>query len=492
MLQEPKPGTRFAERFELRQVVAQTPAYVEYRAVDGEVGVECAVWWMKPGLVGDSARQEQWMGAGVELRRFSHASVRKLHAAGAAGGTAWASWQLATGRGPLPVKNAAVELASVTRWIDATCAGLAALHAIGIVHGHLLPDDVVFVAGELKLSGAGLIRLIEPTAALRAWQRQLGFVAPELRTGAAPTPSSDAWTVAAIAAGMIGGSDGADDAMRVVAKRHPPLYDLIAGVLSAPPDKRSVDLAAFARDARERAKMPYLADDRTGPMRALKPGMLAAAGPPAGKPKPARSKGPTAPVGSGITTASHDDPTVIDPKQPAHDEPTATAQTKPSQPTTFGLPTPQVAPPAPVQQRPAVAIGPEGYPTPMPEPPPRAPTPDPRAEPPAKLKRAITAPVGGFQVMSMKPAAPQAQQAPGAEAAGKSGSGRVKKAKVRMISEAQKRSFSTKPGALGYLAPPREVAEAQKRAARQRLILILVVVVVGLGAAIGGYLIARG
>jgi hypothetical protein len=474
MVQEPLTGTRFAERFDLRQVVAQTPAYVEYRALDGEVGVEVALWWMRPGLVADPARQEQWVGSGVELRRFSHASVRKLHGAGAAGGTAWASWQVATSRGPMPTRGDAIELPSVVRWIDAVCGALTALHAIGIAHGRLLADDVVTVAGELKLGGAGVMRAIDPHAALRAWQRHLGYVAPEVRAGGAPVAATDAWSVAAIAASMIAGTDGADDAMRVVAKRHPPLHDLFAGVLAAPAETRSIDLRTFAKQARERSSMPYLADDRTGPMRAIRAGVLAAAAPPpAGKPfKPgARRQGPTEKLGSG-RIASPDEPTQIDPRQQLHE------------PESFTLPTPPSAPPAPEQQPPAVAI--------LQGPPPPTPDTQPPAAPSARVPRARTAPpAGGFQVVSMKPADPRPPTAPlDAEAAGKPASARVKKPKLRAISEAQQRSFSTKAGALGYLAPPKEIAEQYRRAARRRVIMAIIVGILLVGAAVGGYLIA--
>jgi hypothetical protein len=488
-MQEPKPGTRFAERFELRQVVVQTPAYVEYRAVDSEIGVEVGLWWVRPGMVPDSARQEQWMGAGVELRRFSHPNVRKLHGAGQANGTVWASWQLAAGAGPAPMRGDPVELPSLVRWIDAACGALAALHRVGIVHGRLLAEDVVVVAGELKLGGAGMLRLLEPRAALGAWQRRLGFVAPEVRAGAAPTAATDAWSVAAIAAAMVAGADGADEAIRVVAKRHPPLHDLLGGVLTAPPEARPGDLAAFAKEARERAKMPYLADDRTGPMRALRAGALAAAAPPpAGKPFKAggRPKPETAKLGSGASApelAAPDDPTKIDPsKQEKHE------------PQTFALPTPPAAPPAPIPKAPAVSIGPAGYPTPPPEPPPPAAAlaPAPTPEPSARLPRARTAPpAGGFQVVSMKPADPRPPTAPpDAEAAGKPASARIKKPKLRSIADAQQRSFSTKAGALGYLAPPKEVAEQYKRAARRRTIMTIVVAILLVGAAVGGYLIA--
>jgi len=319
-----------------------------------------------------------------------------------------------------------------------------------------------------------VLRGIDPVRALDAWQRRLGFVAPELRAGGEPSVASDAWSVAAIAAAMIAGEGGADDALRVVARRHPPLHDLLQGVIAAPPDARATDLVKLAATARERAAMPYLADDRTGPMRAIR--LPANTPPPAAK--PLRSKAPTAKVGSGLVLAAHDEPTLIDPSQRLGPE-------------TFALPTPAGAAPAPVPQPPAVVIAPRP-PSPVPDhTPPLEPV---SAAASARVPRARTAPpVGGFQVVSMKPkdpVRPPSDDAAVAPATGKQGSGRVKKAKLRGIAEASKRTFSVEPGALGYLAPPRDVTEARAKAARRRRIQAVILAIVLVAAALGGYLIA--
>jgi hypothetical protein len=247
-------------------------------------------------------------------------------------------------------------------------------------------------------------------------------------------------------------------------------------VISKAPEARPLDLADFAREAHARATMPYLADDRTGPMRAIR--VLSAAAPPPAA-RPLRQKAATQKLGSGgPLAAAHDDPTMIDPAQQAQAQP---------QPQTFALPTPSVAPPAPAQQPPAVEI--VSAPLPKHE---SAPIPVAIAAAPSeRVPRTRTAPpAGGYQVVSMKPKDPVRPPDTAAAPAGKPASARVKKPKLRSISDAGKRKFSVEPGAMGYLAPPRQVAEMQQRAARKRRLQAVIVAILLVAAAIGGYLIA--
>jgi hypothetical protein len=494
VIAEPQPGTRLGERFDLRSVAAQAPGYVEYRAFDAEIGVEVGLWWIRPTLVPDSARQDQLIGAAIEQRRLQVSHGRRLHGAGRAREGVWLSWQQAQAPGPAPARDTPAPLATVTRWIDAAAAALTALHQHGVIHGRLVPEDVVTVGGELRLAGAGLWHGVDRTAAGLAWRRWQGYVAPEVAAGGEITPATDAWSVAAIAATLIGGADDATEAMRVVRRRHPPLHELLENTIAGASEGRPIDLAGFAAAARKRATMPYLADDRSGPMR-----ILAAA-----QPAPARAfgqrkapAGPTEATAIGHASAAA---TKVDP-DPAGARVAGAAASAPAMPQTFALPTPTVAPPAPVPQPQAIVIGP-GRGMPLAAPTEAAPALRPPAAPPiaapppaaalrAPVPRAVTAPVGGFQAVSMKPkddrtAPVTALPAPTAER----GSARGKKVRLRNISEAGQRTFSVAPGAMGYLAPPREVAAAHRRMRNKRVAKIAVIAIVLVIAAIGGFVLA--
>ncbi|MCE9572092.1 MAG: hypothetical protein K8W52_02935, partial [Deltaproteobacteria bacterium] len=353
MIAEPLAGTLLGDRFELRSIAAQAPGYVEYRALDSEASVEVGLWWIRPTLIPDGARQDQLIGAAIEQRRMQVPGARKVHGAGRAREGVWVSWQLAQSGGPAPRHGTPAPLPTVTRWIDAACAALAGLHKQGLVHGRLVPDDVVTVGGELRLAGAGLWHGVERAAAAQAWRRWQGYVAPEIAAGQGATPATDAWSVAAIAAALVGGADDATEAMRIVARRHPPLHELFERLLAGDAAGRPTDLAAFAAEARTRATMPYLADDRSGPMRIL----AAAQAPPAKRAFGQRkgALGPTEPTAVGHASAAN---TTVDADPMGARAGSPVAPPPAAMPQTFALPTPTVAPPAPVPHAPAVAIAP--------------------------------------------------------------------------------------------------------------------------------------
>jgi len=74
---------------------------------------------------------------------------------------------------------------------------LADLHAAGVVHGDLAPGKVLFSAdGKPLISDLGMARLLgRQTSPV---DETSGFVAPELVGGAAPSPASDVYAMAAI------------------------------------------------------------------------------------------------------------------------------------------------------------------------------------------------------------------------------------------------------------------------------------------------------
>ena len=74
---------------------------------------------------------------------------------------------------------------------------LADLHAAGVVHGDLAPANVLFSAeGRPLVSDLGVARLLGRHAG--PFDETSGFVAPELVGGAAPSPASDVYAMAAI------------------------------------------------------------------------------------------------------------------------------------------------------------------------------------------------------------------------------------------------------------------------------------------------------
>jgi eukaryotic-like serine/threonine-protein kinase len=119
---------------------------------------------------------------------------------------------------------------------------LADLHAAGVVHGHLVPANVLFSAdGRPLVSDLGVARLMgRHTGPVDGTS---GFVAPELVAGAAPSPASDVYAMAAIGWFCLMGASPAPQATRASLTTVRPeaplrLVEVLASCLSTDPAAR--------------------------------------------------------------------------------------------------------------------------------------------------------------------------------------------------------------------------------------------------------------
>ena len=86
---------------------------------------------------------------------------------------------------------------ALLRAVSAACAGLAHAHASGIVHRDVKPANILLGGdGTVQLADFGIAMLVGPDATID--DRLLGtlsYMAPEICTGAVPTPASDIWSI---------------------------------------------------------------------------------------------------------------------------------------------------------------------------------------------------------------------------------------------------------------------------------------------------------
>lgn len=133
-------------------------------------------------------------------------------------------------------------------------AALAYLHAHGVLHRDIKPANVVVVDGHLRLLDFGIsVDEHDPLAGRRAGT--LGYMAPEVAAGAAPTRASDLWSFGVVAAevllGAVGGrfevgaSGGASDELEGI------LAPLLAPVPEARPERLDETVAQLQRLAQQ-------------------------------------------------------------------------------------------------------------------------------------------------------------------------------------------------------------------------------------------------
>ncbi|HUH02057.1 MAG TPA: SUMF1/EgtB/PvdO family nonheme iron enzyme, partial [Kofleriaceae bacterium] len=235
-------GQLVGDRYEVRAALEACPAYVPYLAFDREVEVEVALWHMRDALFPGSAQRQAFIGAVVDLRHLNHPNVRRMFDAGDTGAVLFATAQLDTDDGmlPRPGDGHALGDEELVHYTTSVVAALEAAYEAGYVHGHLVPSDIVHVAGLIKVGGAGLYRDIDPTAARGCFIRAERFIAPEVLSGSAPSPAADVYSLAALLAELASGhcADDVAETLAVLRTRRPALADALRRCLAIAPDRR--------------------------------------------------------------------------------------------------------------------------------------------------------------------------------------------------------------------------------------------------------------
>lgn len=138
-------------------------------------------------------------------------------------------------------QRGAVEPGEVTTVMTPLATTLADLHAAGIVHGGLDPENVLFTQdGRPMLAGFGSSRLVGETHPQDSSSTP-GFIAPEVRAGGLPTEASDVWSLAALAwFALTGGQNPPDRNVVAVAPSTvgPRFAEVLAPMLAPDPSTR--------------------------------------------------------------------------------------------------------------------------------------------------------------------------------------------------------------------------------------------------------------
>lgn len=204
------PTERIAGRYELEGLLGQGGMGMVYRARDLELGEYVAIKMLAPTLVEDPQNVDRLKTEILTTRKISHPNVIRLHDFGLAGRDPFISMELLEGGtladrledGLLPIGQA-VEIAI------GIVEGLAAAHALGIVHRDVKPQNVLFDGtGRPKIVDFGLARLASAARGntVAGLTGTPFYMSPEQMTGGRISPSSDLYSLGVLLFEMFTGT----------------------------------------------------------------------------------------------------------------------------------------------------------------------------------------------------------------------------------------------------------------------------------------------
>jgi serine/threonine protein kinase len=197
-----RSGTVLGGRYEIGKTIGQGGMGVVVQAFDRTLGVEVAIKIVRAEYAGEREWSERLAREVKLARQIQHANVCRVFDYAQADGRAFLIMELATGgtlRDELHADaTAARPLAARIADARAIAAGLAAIHAAGIVHRDISPQNALRMSdGRLVLSDFGLATdSFDGTTSIRGGT--VAYMAPEVARGGRATVAADIWGLGAV------------------------------------------------------------------------------------------------------------------------------------------------------------------------------------------------------------------------------------------------------------------------------------------------------
>ncbi len=273
------PASVLADRYEILGLLGMGGMGRVYRAHDRTLDEIVALKMLRAELLDTPGVRERFRQEVKLARRVTSPHVVRTFDLGQHGSDHFLTMEYIDGRslaqimddGPLAIDEAA-------RIAREVAAGMAAAHAVGVLHRDLKPDNVLIArSGRIVITDFGIaIASTSPTATAERFAGTPAYMAPEqVERGASIGPQADVYAFGAIMFEMLTGERpfaGAD-----------PIQVALARLREPPPDPRTrravpdalaeLVMCCMARDPSERfgdgaALAAALARDYTGPARA--------------------------------------------------------------------------------------------------------------------------------------------------------------------------------------------------------------------------------
>ena len=252
-------------RYRIDRPIARGGMSTVYRCVDLRLGRAVAAKVMHEHLAGDPIFQQRFRREARAMAQLSHPNLVAIHDFSADGDPVFLIMELITGgtlrellaeRGPMPPHAA-------TAVLRAVLTGLSAVHARGLVHRDIKPDNVLINADHrVKLGDFGLVRSSNAQATNDHIVGTVSYLAPEQVTGEDITPATDVYSTGIVAYELLTGDvpfSGDTPIAHATSRLNadvpapssridgiPPLFDaLVASATARAPEERFTDAAEF-------------------------------------------------------------------------------------------------------------------------------------------------------------------------------------------------------------------------------------------------------
>ena len=202
-----RPGSVFAGRYEVKEVLGAGGMGVVYRAYDRELQEPVAIKTLRPDAVaGDPVALERFKQEIRLARKITHRNVVRTYDLGEVGGLYYLTMEFVEGtslkqliqtRGRLPV--------SVTLTVGKQlCRALEVAHEQGVIHRDIKPQNIVVEPnGFLKVMDFGIARLANPPKGKGLTEAGMAigtpdYMSPEQLSGLELDPRSDLYSAGVV------------------------------------------------------------------------------------------------------------------------------------------------------------------------------------------------------------------------------------------------------------------------------------------------------
>jgi eukaryotic-like serine/threonine-protein kinase len=195
--------TTLAERYELRRPLGHGGMAVVELAHDLELDRVVAVKLLAENLAREDDYRRRFLREAQVAARISHPNVVRVYDVGETEGRPYIVMEFVEGENLAALLRRAgkVEPTRAVELCIQACAGLAAVHAVGLVHRDVKPQNLLLSGdGTLKVTDFGIARLDGGTR-LTLTGTLLGttpYIAPEQALGEEVTPAADLYSVGAV------------------------------------------------------------------------------------------------------------------------------------------------------------------------------------------------------------------------------------------------------------------------------------------------------